>query len=68
MIRDNGQGFVVSDDGMPLESRRKGIGLLSMNERVKSLGGTATIRSTLGKGTLLRVKIPIHERQSDEPH
>lgn len=68
MIRDNGQGFVVSDDGMPLESRRKGIGLLSMNERVKALGGSATIHSTLGKGTLLRVKIPIHESQSDEPH
>ncbi len=66
MIRDNGHGFAVSENGLPLENRRKGIGLLSMKERVRSLGGSMTIRSTLGKGTSLRVKIPIHERENDE--
>lgn len=64
MIKDNGRGFIVGEDDMPVGSHRKGIGLLSMKERVKTLGGSMTIHSTLGKGTILRVKVPIHERKN----
>ena len=61
MIMDDGCGFAASEDGLPAESYKKGIGLLSMKERVTSLGGTMTIRSTPGKGTTLRIKIPMVE-------
>ena len=68
MVKDNGCGFRVNDDGLPSESHRKGIGLLSMKERVTSTGGTMTIHSMPGKGTALRIKIPISERKTDETH
>jgi signal transduction histidine kinase len=47
IIQDNGQGF----DATHLEKR--GIGLLSMQERMKALGGATDIASTPGQGTRL---------------
>ncbi len=44
-IDDNGQGFDLETE------QGKGIGLLSMQERMHSLGGTLLIDSILGKGT-----------------
>ncbi|OIU73284.1 GAF domain-containing sensor histidine kinase [Rossellomorea aquimaris] len=53
MIQDKGDGFQY-DDAQPLPS----IGIESMKERVKSLGGTFHLESALRKGTKLTVKIP----------
>ena len=56
-VADDGQGFVVGD------GRRRG-GLLHMEDRVRSFGGTLDITSTPGAGTQvvasfpLRVEIP----------
>ena len=66
MIKDDGGGFVVSEDGLTVGSNKKGIGLLSMKERVTSLGGSMAIYSTPGKGTTLRIKVPMDERKSNE--
>ena len=44
-ITDNGQGFDTSQRG------RMGVGLLSMQERMKALGGDVQVESTPGKGT-----------------
>jgi PAS domain S-box-containing protein len=66
MIKDDGCGFIPREDGLPAGSNRKGIGLLSMKERVTSLGGSMAIHSTPGKGTALRIKIPMNERKSNE--
>ncbi|GCE21937.1 sensor histidine kinase [Dictyobacter kobayashii] len=46
-VRDNGQGFAMT------QQTRLGIGLLSMQERMKALGGDAHIESTRGKGTCI---------------
>lgn len=55
-ISDNGRGFVrprrLVEFGL-----RKHYGLLGAEERASSLGGTLTIDSTPGKGTVLRVVI-----------
>jgi two-component system, NarL family, sensor kinase len=53
MIEDKGYGFQYNE-GQTLPS----IGIESMKERVKSLGGTFHLESALGKGTKLTVKIP----------
>lgn len=45
IILDNGQGFD------PAQRERRGIGLHSMQERMKTLGGDAQLESTPGKGT-----------------
>ncbi len=44
-IHDNGQGFALHT------TDRKGFGLLSMQERMKVLGGDVSIESTPGQGT-----------------
>jgi PAS domain S-box-containing protein len=68
IVKDDGCGFLVDEEGMPSDSYRKGIGLLSMKERVTSIGGTMTLHSRPGKGTAIRIKIPIYERKTDGPH
>jgi NarL family two-component system sensor histidine kinase LiaS len=44
-VTDNGQGFDTAHEG------RLGVGLLSMQERMKALGGDVQVESTPGKGT-----------------
>ena len=68
IIKDDGGGFVPSDSGIPFQNQRVGVGLLSMKERVSSLDGSLVIHSTPGKGTVLRIRIPIGERKSNEIH
>ena len=47
VIRDNGQGF-------DMEIVPKGLGLVSMRERVELSGGEFQIESTIGQGTTIR--------------
>ncbi|MEO8324398.1 MAG: PAS domain S-box protein [Nitrospirota bacterium] len=51
-IRDNGRGFDVD------ERFSKGLGFVSMRERVRLLGGTLLVDSQPGQGTTVRVSIP----------
>jgi len=53
-IKDNGKGFVPSE----IESK-KTLGLLGMKERVLLMGGTYQITSEPGKGTLVRIIVPL---------
>jgi signal transduction histidine kinase len=57
-IHDDGRGMPepTSGNGKPLTG---GLGLIGMEERVHELGGQLTIQSQPGKGTLLKVSIPI---------
>jgi len=56
-VSDNGKSFDV--DGILDARRRKGLGLLGMRERVEMVAGTFTIESAPGKGTTVRVQIPL---------
>ncbi len=51
-ICDNGQGF-------DLDQKPNGIGLRSMRERAKSVGGTLEIKCSNGNGTRVIINIPI---------
>lgn len=54
--------MTVQDDGVgfdPSGSRSRGLGLIGIEERVRELGGTATVFSQLGKGTTIAVDIPL---------
>ncbi|MBI4766907.1 MAG: hypothetical protein HY787_20340 [Deltaproteobacteria bacterium] len=56
-IKDNGEGF----DPENLSSReisKKGLGLSSMKERVEYSGGSLSIDSVKGKGTIIRAVWP----------
>jgi PAS domain S-box-containing protein len=52
-IKDSGHGFD------PSRSKKHGLGLISMEERVRQAGGTFVAKSTLGKGVRIEVSIPI---------
>jgi len=56
----------VEDDGVGLLSRsphQRGFGLTGMRERAAALGGSMTIHSRRGKGTVIRIALPraLHE-------
>jgi signal transduction histidine kinase len=56
--------LTIVDDGMGFEdetARNKGLGLISMGERLDAIGGSLTIRTRPGAGTRLEVSVP-HER------
>jgi signal transduction histidine kinase len=53
-VRDDGVGF--DPDHQAVRSRR--LGLTSMYDRARSVGGTLTIESSPGAGTTVRVEVP----------
>ena len=58
-IQDNGCGF--DPDSIRTNSETRGLGLLGIQERLKSLRGELQITSVPGKGTKLRISIPVEE-------
>jgi signal transduction histidine kinase len=59
-IVDDGVGFDVNG------AWGKGLGLISMRERLEALGGTLAIRSKAGAGTRLEVVVPLQVAESAE--
>jgi signal transduction histidine kinase len=58
----------ITDDGHGFDPQRKrGMGILGMEERVRRLGGTLTIESTPGKGATLKAELPLHHLDSHQP-
>jgi signal transduction histidine kinase len=53
-IEDDGRGF----DTANVAKGSRGLGLVSINERVRLAGGTVSIVTELKKGTRVRVQIP----------
>ena len=57
-VRDDGRGFdpeAVTDG--------RGMGLLGMQERAQTVGGTVTVESGQGDGTVVRLDIPVASRR-----
>ena len=61
-IQDDGQGF----DAVHV----RGLGLLGMQERVARLGGTCSVHSEPGTGTILSIELPVmtEEAREADPH
>ncbi len=53
-ILDNGDGFDTTE-----AQARRGLGLVSMEERARSLGGSLSLESSRGQGTKVEVHIPL---------
>jgi PAS domain S-box-containing protein len=54
MVADHGDGFDIET-----ATNNGGIGLISMQERVKLVGGALLIESRPGQGTTIRARVPI---------
>ncbi len=63
-IRDDGQGFQFPDQLGDLAFRRH-YGLIGMQERVSSLGGSLKIDSAIQKGTVVQVALPTMTTQPE---
>ena len=65
MIRMDGQLVIqLSDDGVGMEianAKRKGMGLLGMQERIRKIGGEFIIESLEDQGTWIRIRLPLEE-------
>jgi two-component system sensor histidine kinase UhpB len=55
-IADDGRGFDLGE-----ARRRHGLGLISLDERVRLVGGRLTIDSRSQRGTELRIVVPLRE-------
>jgi signal transduction histidine kinase len=63
-IEDDGVGFNVGEVDASYE-RRGSLGLVNMRERAELINGVLNINSTEGKGTLIKIWIPLTEEASD---
>ncbi len=55
-VEDDGKGFNAGENN---RSEKSGFGLSGINERASILGGKITIDTSPGKGTVLRIIIPV---------
>ena len=55
--------FCIEDDGKGFDMQREkqGIGLSSMADRMKMLGGKFNIKSSINKGTVITMEVPLNE-------
>ena len=58
VVKDNGTGF-NSDAIFSMSGEKQNLGLLGIMERAERCGGNLKIDSALGRGTRLRVEIPV---------
>jgi signal transduction histidine kinase len=56
-VTDDGQGF---DPALPAQATRR-LGLSSMRERARSVGGRLAVTSRPGGGTTIRLEVPVDE-------
>ncbi|MBI2948280.1 MAG: sensor histidine kinase, partial [Verrucomicrobia bacterium] len=63
-ILDNGKGFAMDQRGTGKPCNR--LGLLGMQERVRLVKGDFSVESEPGKGTLVRVQIPLTPNDSKD--
>jgi signal transduction histidine kinase len=55
-IEDAGGGF-----DLRMIQGKAGLGLLSMEERARSIGAAFVIEPTVGEGTSIRVRVPLED-------
>ena len=60
---DGRLGLVIRDDGRGFDlDRPRGLGLISLSDRLDTVGGSLTINSGAGLGTSVCVHIPVSLR------
>ena len=63
-IEDKGRGFDLGAPG-DADASRRGFGLLGMTERVRMLGGTQTIQSAPGQGTIITIRLGFSDERKE---
>jgi two-component system sensor histidine kinase DegS len=63
LISDNGKGFLLPRTLNDLARDGK-LGLAGMQERIQLIGGSMTVQSQLGIGSIITIELPIQETGS----
>jgi signal transduction histidine kinase len=63
-VADHGRGFTAEAPPAAPDRLTGGLGLASMRERAAAAGGTLTVRSRPGEGTLVRLELPAGTERS----
>jgi signal transduction histidine kinase len=58
-VHDGRLRLTIGDDGVGGADPARGSGLTGLADRVAALGGTIAVTSPPGKGTSLRVELPL---------
>jgi signal transduction histidine kinase len=58
LVEDDGEGFEAADAAMR-QASEGGLGLATMQERARILGGSLDVASTPGRGTRVRLTVPL---------
>jgi signal transduction histidine kinase len=66
-VQDDGSGFDVEAVTRAYDQRGS-LGLVNLHERTELVNGVLNIQSAPGKGTLIRVYIPLSEEAADQLH
>jgi signal transduction histidine kinase len=66
-IQDDGVGFDVEAVTRAYDQRGS-LGMVNLRERTELINGLLDIRSAPGKGTMVRVYIPLNEEAADRLH
>jgi signal transduction histidine kinase len=61
MVEDNGTGFDTKEV-LTKDVSEKGLGLVTMEERIRMLGGSLTVWSQKGRGTRITFILPINQK------
>jgi two-component system sensor histidine kinase DegS len=64
-VRDNGEGFDV-DETLHASEERGSLGMIHMRESAELLGGTLTLQSAIGQGTIVSLVVPLDGQLYDE--
>jgi signal transduction histidine kinase len=67
-VRDDAFELEIQDDGVGGADRSGGSGIIGLEDRVDTLGGTITVSSPRGAGTTVRVNLPTSRRDEQDPH
>ena len=63
-LEDESLRLSIRDDGVGGADQSRGSGLVGLKDRVEALGGTIEVESPHGRGTRLRVAIPVRPDSS----
>jgi len=69
LVHDDGKGFAshVAADGSGVPESPDGFGLFNIQERAGDLGGRLRLRSEPGRGTAVKVRLPLGGARAGEP-